>query len=43
MVKPISQAQQAFIKIVQNRLTDITSEPLIIVAVAIWGSRDFPL
>jgi len=36
MVKYISQAQQAFNEIVQNRLTDIPSEPLIIVAVAIW-------
>ena len=36
MVKPISQAQQAFIKIVQNRLTEIPSEPLVIVALAVW-------
>ena len=36
MVKYKNQAQQAFNEIVQNRLTDIPSEPLIIVAVAIW-------
>ena len=43
MVKPISQAQQAFIKIVQNRLTDITSEPHIIDGLEIRSSRAFPL
>tara|TARA_Y100001968_G_C18973218_1_gene533281 strand:- start:105 stop:530 length:426 start_codon:yes stop_codon:yes gene_type:complete len=32
----LSQAQQAFNKIVQTRLTDIPSEPLVIVALAVW-------
>ena len=36
MVKSVSQAQQAFNEIVQNRLTDIPSEPLVMVAVAVW-------
>lgn len=36
MVKYKNQAQQAFKEIVQNRLTDIPSEPLVMVAVAVW-------
>ena len=36
MVKYKYQAQQAFNEIVQNRLTDIPSEPLVMVAVAVW-------
>ena len=36
MVKYKNQAQQAFNEIVQNRLTDIPSEPLVMVAVAVW-------
>ena len=32
----LSQAQQAFNKIVQTRLTDIPSEPLVIVSLAVW-------
>jgi hypothetical protein len=36
MLKCTSHAQQSFNEIVQNRLTDIPSEPLIIVALAVW-------
>ena len=36
MDENLSQAQQAFNKIVQTRLTDIPSELLVIVALAIW-------
>ena len=36
MVKYKNQAQQAFDEIVQNRLTEIPSEPLVIVALAVW-------
>ena len=32
----LSQAQQAFNEIVQTRLTDLPSEPLVIVALAVW-------
>lgn len=36
MVKSISKAQYAFNQIVQNRLSEVPSEPLVIVALAIW-------
>ncbi len=42
MVKSVSQAQQAFNEIVQNRLTYIPSEPLVIVALAIWYEDFIP-
>lgn len=36
MLKCTSQAQQSFNEIVQNRLTDVPSEPLVIIALAVW-------
>ena len=42
VVKSTSEAQQAFNEVVQNRLSDICSEPLIIVALAIWYEDFIP-
>jgi|TARA_Y100001001_G_scaffold117522_1_gene115343 hypothetical protein len=42
MVKSTGRAQQAFNEVVQSRLSDISSEPLIIVALAIWYEDFIP-